>query len=314
MALSLTCVCGARFELDDTLAGQNVTCPECQQALKAPTLQHAPRRTSGLALASVILALMGASTVIGSALGSFLGMLALARIARQRDRLAGVGLALFGIIAGMAFTALTLLAASSGELFGLGARWRESMLADQVDTTGDLELKNPERGFTITRPSRKWGVAHHAEIDDAMVRALLKHNADLLLVQTARYLFVDVRQEWVNKGDLREFEQSVLSDFEPDQFNGGFPFRPKEQHDVLQPTNLIRKASRDLDAGDNVKARELELEVTCGQKWYLLVRLYRTAEGRLYVVRAFAQGARRYRAARPEFEQILDSFRILKNR
>src|SRR4051812_13283476 len=56
MALSLTCACGARFEVEDTLAGQEVSCPECQQPLKAPALQRVPLRTSGFALASAQLA------------------------------------------------------------------------------------------------------------------------------------------------------------------------------------------------------------------------------------------------------------------
>ena len=33
MPLSLTCDCGARFELEEALAGQSVSCPECQQVL-----------------------------------------------------------------------------------------------------------------------------------------------------------------------------------------------------------------------------------------------------------------------------------------
>src|SRR5260370_31071104 len=103
MALALTCVCGARFELDDTLAGQKITCPECQQTLKAPALRSMPPRTSALALASVVLALLGAFSGIGSAAAAVLGGMALARIGRQRERLAGVGLALFGLIAGIAF-------------------------------------------------------------------------------------------------------------------------------------------------------------------------------------------------------------------
>ena len=34
MPLSLICRCGARIELEDALAGQEVACPECQQPLE----------------------------------------------------------------------------------------------------------------------------------------------------------------------------------------------------------------------------------------------------------------------------------------
>src|SRR5579872_4982561 len=102
MALSLTCDCGARFEVEDTLAGQEVSCPECQQPLKAPALQALPVQTSALAIASAVLALAGAFTVVGTLAAVGLGIAALVSIARHRDRLAGSGLALFGILAGAA--------------------------------------------------------------------------------------------------------------------------------------------------------------------------------------------------------------------
>ncbi len=77
----LTCACGARFEVDDTLAGQDVFCPECQQPLKTPALDRPPQLTSGWALASVVLALVGAFTVVGTILAVLLGFYALLHIA-----------------------------------------------------------------------------------------------------------------------------------------------------------------------------------------------------------------------------------------
>src|SRR5262245_61562674 len=98
MALSLTCSCSAHFEVEDTLAGQVVVCPECQASLKAPTLDRKPLRTSGLALASVILALIGAFTILFTLLAVLLGVAALVSISRNRERLAGSGYAVFGIV------------------------------------------------------------------------------------------------------------------------------------------------------------------------------------------------------------------------
>jgi DNA-directed RNA polymerase subunit RPC12/RpoP len=53
MGLSLSCTCGARFEVEDTVAGQSVACPECQQAIKVLPVRAARVRTSGYALASM---------------------------------------------------------------------------------------------------------------------------------------------------------------------------------------------------------------------------------------------------------------------
>src|SRR5215467_1244077 len=124
----ITCACGARFEVDDTLAGQEVLCPECQRSLKAPALDRPPRVTSGWALASVVLALVGAFTVFGSLLAVLLGVIALVSIARNRRQIAGAGFAIFGICLGVAFTGLTLFALNTADVFGLDAWLRERTL------------------------------------------------------------------------------------------------------------------------------------------------------------------------------------------
>src|SRR5262245_31500652 len=117
MPLSLSCRCGAQFEVEETLAGQAVTCPECQRSLKAPGLRRGPVATSGLAIASLVLALVGAFTLVGTLAAIVCGVLAIVQVSRHRDRLAGLGFATFGIILGVAFTTLTLFAVSRGELF-----------------------------------------------------------------------------------------------------------------------------------------------------------------------------------------------------
>jgi uncharacterized paraquat-inducible protein A len=121
MPLSLSCSCGARFEVEETFAGREVACPECQQPLKAPFPHRVPRRTSGLALASMILAVAGAFTLIGTVLAIACGAAALIHISRHRETLAGAGYAIFGIVWGVVFTGLTLFAYSSA-LRGLPSR------------------------------------------------------------------------------------------------------------------------------------------------------------------------------------------------
>src|SRR5579872_7129048 len=108
MPLSLICACGARIELEDTLAGQEIACPECQQPLKAPAgaAHSQPVRTSGFALASLVLAVAGAFTIVGTLAAIVLGVVAVISIMRQRDRLAGLGYAIAGIVIGLIFTPL----------------------------------------------------------------------------------------------------------------------------------------------------------------------------------------------------------------
>src|SRR5262245_33563958 len=118
MTLSLTCACGARLDIDDKFAGQQINCPDCQRALQAP-VREPIKRTSGLALASIVLALIGAFTIVGTVAAVVVGILALLQLANHGDRLAGRGYAIAGIVFGVLFTGGTLFAISSLELFGL---------------------------------------------------------------------------------------------------------------------------------------------------------------------------------------------------
>src|SRR5205807_86574 len=159
MTHSLTCTCGARLEIDDKFAGQPINCPDCQRALQAPAAKEATgRRTSGLALASILLALIGAFTVVGTLAAVVLGVLALLQIAGKPDRLAGKGYALAGILLGVLLTAGTLFAVTSLELFGLTAMMSDAYWAGKLDFGGPMEIVREREGYAIKRPSDKWGV------------------------------------------------------------------------------------------------------------------------------------------------------------
>src|SRR5690242_9125914 len=112
MALSLSCPCGSTFEVDDTFAGQTVSCPECQASVKVPALRLGPPRTSGLAVASLVLALVGAFTLVGTVAAVLCGLGALIHVGRSGGRLAGASFAVLGMILGVLFTGLTLFAYS----------------------------------------------------------------------------------------------------------------------------------------------------------------------------------------------------------
>jgi hypothetical protein len=305
----LTCACGARFEVDDSLAGQEVLCPECQQPLQAPAAARLPRVTSAWALASVLLALIGAFTVIGTIVAVLLGFVALVSIARHRDRVTGAGFAVFGICMGCLFTVLTVVALKADDIFGLESWLREQTLEAKIDTSGPPEVVQGIKGFAITRPSENWGQVRGQDSGDPAV-GRFQNDLDLLLTPRARPAYVDVRSLPV--GAFRTLEQGareILADFEMER-------RPRnpfddDDDDVPLGARVRPLGERPLKTKDGMEGREVEAEVRCaGKPWLFLIRLYRRGNGRVYVVRAY--GPRRgFAEIRTELEKSLDSFRIL---
>jgi hypothetical protein len=303
----LTCACGARFEVDDSLAGQEVLCPECQQPLQAPAAARPPLVTSGWALASVLLALIGAFTIVGTIVAIIFGMVALIGIARHRDRLTGAGFDVFGICLGVLFTVLTGVALNAADVFGLETWMRERIMTRKIDTRGPLEVVQALKGFAITRPTEKWGQVEDNESDDPAVGAF-QNDLDLLLMQLPRHAFIDVRA--LQGAAFQTFDQSeaeILAEFEIQRHN---PF--EEDDDDFRPATRVRRLGGGrLTAKDGMEGRELVLELRCGGKpWLVLIRLYRRGNGRIYVVRAYAP-KRRFDDIRGELKTALDSFRIL---
>jgi hypothetical protein len=306
----LTCACGARFEVDDTLAGQEVLCPECQQSLKAPALDRPPQVTSGWALASVVLALIGAFTVIGTVTAILLGFYALLHVARHRQHVRGAGFAVTGICLGILFTGLTVFALTSGDLLGLDSMVRERTLSQQLDRSGPLEIVRGLKGFAITRPTEKWGQVIGNQSDDPAVSGLQRHR-DLLLMQAARHAFVDVRTLPVAPfKTLDQCESDVMAEFDT------HPQRPQNLFDdddedfapVAQPR---LQSSRRLAMKDGAEVREMIVDVRCaGQPWQFVIHLHRRNNGAIYVVRAYTP-RRQLARIKSELETALDSFRLL---
>jgi hypothetical protein len=311
----LTCACGARFEVEDTMAGQEVACPECQQPVKVPARTTAAPRTSAYALASVVIALVGAFTP-ATLLAVALGAVALVHIARHRDRVTGTGFAVFGIVLGLAFGGLTLFAFSDGELFGLGGWIRERSATMALDTSGPLEIVRP--GYAITRPSEKWGQVPGGRLDDPAVSGM-QHDRDLLLMQPARYSFIDVKvqpQRW--RMDLDQLQQEVVDEFrphhrQPAQFKGFLNDDDDDDPLPLHTRAEIVEVKR-LPEANGVEGREVVLNVRrAGQRWHFVIRLLRQGGGSVYVVRAYTQ-TRRFAQMKGELLQALDSFRIQPGR
>jgi hypothetical protein len=305
----LTCACGARFEVDDALVGQEVLCPECQQPVKAPDAERLPRLTSGWALASVVLALVGAFTVVGTVAAVLFGLIALVSISRHRDRITGSGFAVLGICLGVLFTVLTVVALNADTMFGLESWLREQTLAQKVDTSGPMEIVRAIQGFAITRPTEKWGQVRGNDSEDPAVGAF-QENLDLLLMQMKWHAFIDVRMmPVVPLQTLDQCEAETVADFEMQRR----PRNPFDDDDDLRPTTRVQRlGQRQLEAKNGMEGREIEVEVRCaGKPWHFLIRLYRRGKGGIYVVRAYGP-KQRFAEIRGELETALDSFRILR--
>ncbi|MCH8968537.1 MAG: DUF4190 domain-containing protein [Planctomycetes bacterium] len=114
MATAFTCPhCQKQMQVEDHLAGQQVSCPSCSQTLTAPgspptappgTLQYATtlrERRAGLAIASLVLGIVGFCTVgIAGIVGVILGIVALVKASNEPQVDRGRGFAIAGIVTG----------------------------------------------------------------------------------------------------------------------------------------------------------------------------------------------------------------------
>jgi hypothetical protein len=304
MALTLSCSCGANFEVEDTFAGQTVSCPECHASLKAPAVLRAPLRTSGLAVASMVLALVGAFTLVGTLAAVLCGLAALVSIGRSGGRRAGVGFALFGVVAGLLFTGLTLFAYSTGELFGVGDQVRERMLGGRVDYSGPLEIVRADQGFKITRPSEKWGVAKPELTQE------FHNTGNLLLVNAAKDAYVDVAvMPAVGRG-IDALRQDVIKSFEDEQRNGAAEKDPGDVHRVM---SVKVRDSRRVESAQGYEVGEviMDVRVPGGMLTYLIHVVKKPRAARAYLLRSWT-ARRRFPQEEADLRKVIDSFRIVE--
>jgi len=306
MPLSLSCRCGAKFEVEETLAGQAVTCPECQRSLKAPAVRRGPVSTSGLAIASLVLALLGAFTLVGTLAAIACGLLAVIQISRNRGRLAGTGFALFGIILGVAFTGLTLLAVSRGELFGVGDQLRVRVLGSRLDYSGPLEIVQEQYGFKLTRPSHKWGVAPRDMLQE------YTPNSQLLLINAATDAYVDVAAVQLGGQGLDRYRDSLLTTYRTQGPPGMFNAPPGA---LARNNDFKLRHSQRLPNRDGAEVAEVCFdERVAAQSFTFLIQIVKQGDGdRAYVVRGWCL-RRRFGHDEEDLRRVLDSFRVLDRR
>jgi hypothetical protein len=299
MSLSLSCSCGARFEVEDTFAGQAVACPECQRSLNAPSLARSPLRTSGLALASVILALVGAFTFLFTLLAVLLGVCALIHIGRNRERIAGSGYAVFGIIAGVAFTGLSFFMYTNLELLPMDGFFESRFLSGQVDYSGELEVSRPNEHFAITRPSTKWGVAK------ASLLQQMEIDGDLLLVNAHKQMFVEISTIELGGANPEQYVDQIIRSYQEDNRPPQFGWEKRVSGFKLRHRQTNRPA-------DDLRMTELLLDVRVeGEDRTCVDRLLVSgASGRTFRVVGWTP-RRRFVQLEAELRRALDSFRVL---
>jgi hypothetical protein len=301
MAISLMCECGARLEIDDTFAGQTISCPDCQRALKAPAATRTAQRTSGFALTSLLLVLIGAFTVVGTALAVIFGGLALWQISRQRDRITGSAYAMAGIVLGVLLTGFSIFAYSSVELFGIGRLMVEAQWAGKLDYPPSDEVVRKD--FSIRRPSKAWGVYREAPLhsfpghfDNALEDALLVNVVeDAHILCLAKRISIDWERE-----AIQEFRTNDRVEF----------FGRKKRG--VQPTRFEVRSTKRLPQADGIDTVEMLIEKSMsGQQRQFILRVHkRRGDVMMYIVAAGARQSN-FERLEPQLRQALDSFRIL---
>jgi hypothetical protein len=226
MSISVTCQCGARLEIDEKFLGKEVPCPDCQRPLPTKVPPTPPpldlpdyRRTSGLAVLSLTLALVGAFTIVGTIAAVVVGLLAIKEIAGKSSKLEGLNFARAGIILGAIFTVITLAALISPTVFGLDAFLRQVALAgrvsypsgDIIESTHGLNRDN----IVLTRPSRFWGaylppnaLTNNLESDDLIIMNIVEDA--YIACQTVNFDGAPENEEEKLKKILERFYKSEL--------------------------------------------------------------------------------------------------------
>jgi Domain of unknown function (DUF4190) len=313
MALLLNCKCGAQFEVDEAWAGKTISCPDCRQSIAVPPLPKPSQPTNACALLSLVLALVGAFTLVGSALAVGVGLVALAQIARQRDKAPGAGFAVFGIVAGLLGTAVTAAALRHADLFGLGTYFHAIHWDDKVDYDGDLEFVSPDgkQGFRIKRLSREWGVVRERRGSNGILDGLQIQPPAALFKLKSREAFVDVTIDQVNNlRPLTEYQDNFLADLTRERPDEGDRFEPRRGNGARISSVNVRKGREGttLKVGDN-EFLEFVVDLRCGdQAWSMLVRLCRTRDNRLFTLRGFAR-QQLFTRIEDDLKKFLDTFR-----
>jgi hypothetical protein len=181
-----------------------------------------------------------------------------------------------------------------------------------------------ENGFSINRPTAKWARAKKG-FQYLLVQPLLRNDALLLLVQPDLYAFIDVEseanvrigpavEEFILNRLKQDPTQPALNNNKvktPPKFGGVGNDDDEDSPEISRVTNATTVGtpkSLPKEAGVE-QASEMTAEVTVdGKRWTVLVRTFQMTNGRLFIVRAFAETAR-FARVKDELMTALDSFK-----
>lgn len=293
--VAVTCTCGAYLEIDVTFAGQRVPCPDCQMPLDVPALER--KRTSGLALASLLVALVGGFTVIGNVVAIVLGALGLRSIARHPNDLAGRRLAVAGMAVGAIFLGVSVAAFLLADRLGLDGLVRELAWAGKFAPHTGLKIKPLDKGFALTRPSLQWGEYRLPETD-------LDRKDDLLLVHPREDAYVTAFIHWLNRIDDFDKQEACNELVRRDLI------RLLAGKTMSSPQYKIDK-THTLDSKGPLEAIEMVVDIVLsGQERRFLIRLVRWQGN--FKTAVVAAGTRRAHFDRlePQFRRIFDTLEL----
>jgi hypothetical protein len=287
--LSVKCACGAYLEIDPRFAGQTIQCPDCQKPLAIPTIEK--KQTSGLALASLIVGLVGILTLFGPLAAILLGLLGLRSIARQSDRLAGKNIAVAGIVVGVAGLALSVGAYLFADRLGLDGLLREIAWRGKLDYT----LSTTTKSFSFKRPSPQWGVF----LGEAESPA-----NELILIQPREDAFVAIFDYEPRDTDSWYDDKAIC-----DALAGSGLVTLLNRRKVHPlPTFTVLSENKRPYEEESMRKRDLVVEVTlAGQEWSFLVQaVSRNRDGKK-VMLVGATHKRRFARMEAQFAEIFKS-------
>lgn len=290
MPVTLTCECGARFEIDDTLAGAATTCPECRQAVPVITTGPPRPRIAVLALFSLVLAMTGVLSSVGAVAAVVVGTLALLQIARPQPRLTGRQYAAAGIVLGSVCAVLTPLVVRSGATTPLATWLGTRLLAARTDPAASWPMTTVDGGCRLARPSAEWvrlrgGRGCDPAVDD------LQTNRDVVLAHRRRRAYLDLARDAANHPPTLAEYQTVLLAALPTRS----PLLAAEDDTFAALANLEPwqvGSQRGLPLVGGYAGYEWSVEFARGGRtWRMLARIWRKKGDKnatLYVARAYA--------------------------
>ncbi len=305
MPVSLTCKCGALLEIDDAFVGKTIRCPDCHKPLATVPLPPEPAQTSSWALASFLLALIGAFTLVGTLAAIVCGAVALRRIHRAPKPLGGKRLAQAGIGLGAGLTLLTLLALWSSDFLKVDGILRAIESAGIIEYTPRDEIPiEVSGGFearsgTIQRPSPSWGRLTYKDPNK-------EKTDDLVLVNLWEDAYIVCLSKWIEAGQTLE---SCRQEGEQRFLQSDLVTKILGHTDAAASPPTGQDRERKQLPGSETQEFLLDLRLA-GIQWTFVVRV--TREGTRLTVLAGGTRAGRFARLQPDFVKALDSYKMEK--